>query len=478
MIEKTWFCDRQRTACSSSCSNACELLSAEEGPIAAPTLTQMASLRRWRFSTLMVVLVGYVGYYLCRGNISAALPLLGSTFGYSNMELGLILTVSEICYAVGKMVNGPLADKIGGRKIFLLGMIGAILFNLLFTMASTILTFTIIWGIARFFLSMGWGGILKMVGAWYEPERNGTIMGIVSINFQLGGGIAFLYCGFLVSLGVTWQGLFWIPALTLAVIALFSAIAAKENPQKLIPDIDFPPKIFAPSHARGDFRDKKAADIARTLLRIPVFHYLLLFSFFTTFLRSIFVFWTTKFLADIGMGASSAMMNSALFPFLGIVGSLFLGWYTDRYAIQGNRAKAMWITLTGLVVCLLGIAMLVPYRMEFQFVIVSLLGACGFFLLGPYSMASGCLTLDIAGAEASGTAAGMIDGVGYLGGALAAWSAGVISYYLGWQHVFFMLSGMAALATLVTYKMSGAYKRMHASGSTTAPVTAAATSEA
>ena len=58
-------------------------------------------LGRWRLSTFWVMLLGYVGYYLCRANLPAAFPLLEQEFGYSNTQLGLIASLSEIAYAVG-----------------------------------------------------------------------------------------------------------------------------------------------------------------------------------------------------------------------------------------------------------------------------------------------------------------------------------------------------------------------------------------
>ena len=88
--------------------------------LAWPTLEQQKILTKWRTSTFWVMLVGYVGYYLCRSNISAALPLLGTTFNFSNTELGMMITFSELTYAMGKFINGPLADRIGGKRIFIL----------------------------------------------------------------------------------------------------------------------------------------------------------------------------------------------------------------------------------------------------------------------------------------------------------------------------------------------------------------------
>lgn len=136
-----------------------------------PTPDEAIRLRRWQVSSFWVMLLGYITYYIGRGNLPVALPLLSQAFGYSNEQLAIILTLSELAYAVGKLTTGPIADKIGGKKIFLLGLTGAIVFNILFPLFSSILGFTVIWCCCRYFLSMGWAGVIKTIGEWYEPEK-------------------------------------------------------------------------------------------------------------------------------------------------------------------------------------------------------------------------------------------------------------------------------------------------------------------
>ncbi len=74
-------------------------------------------------------------------------------------------------------------------------------------------------------------------------------------------------------------------------------------------------------------------------------------------------------------------------------------------------------------------------------------------------MAAGALSLDIAGPKGAGTCTGMIDGVGYLGGALAAWSAGVLSDKLGWSQVFMLLAVVGVLTTFWTFYMSFHFRK-------------------
>lgn len=424
-------------------------------------------LNDWRQSTFAVMLFGYVGYYICRGNLSAAFPLMSLEFGYTNAQLGLIASASEIAYAIGKFINGPLADRIGGRLIFLIGMLGAIVMNLIFSQMHSITAFIVVWCICRYFLSMGWGGLTKTIGAWYEPEHNGTVMGIISLNFQFGGVVASLFAGALVALGCTWDKLFIYPALVLTVIFLWSVRSSKDSPQDVIPGVRFGANAGTKT-AIADIKEEEdgTLDVFKImggLLSMRLFRYLLLYSFITTLLRSIFFFWTPKFLVDIGMGTSFAILKSALFPFLGCVGTVLLGWYTDKFASNGDRARAMWIMLLGLVACMVGIAFLShggSVSSSYQNWIVALLGLAGFFLLGPYAMSSGCLTLDIAGPKGAGSCTGLIDGVGYLGGALAAWGAGYVSDKLGWSEVFMILTVFSIMAVFSAWLMSVEFQKI------------------
>lgn len=429
-----------------------------------PTIEELTRLKRWRLSTFWVCLLGYIGYYICRKNLSAAVPLLSEEFRYTNTQLGLIALYSEIAYAFGKFINGPLGDKIGGKKIFLIGMLGAIFSNFTFSIGSNLIYFIIVWCVCRYFLSMGWGGLTKMIGHWYEPERNGTIMGFISLNFQFGGVVATLFAGFLVANGATWKEIFIYPPLVLCFVFIWSYFASKDSPRDIIPDTNFGHSMggkeaIVSKAMEEHHSNKRPIEIVKDLLKLPIYRHLLLFSFLTTFLRSIFFFWTPKLLVDIGMGTTNAILKSALFPLLGCLGTVLLGWYTDKYAKDGNRAKMMWIMLLGLVVCLAIVSMLMNATIVNKELIVIVVGLCGFFLLGPYSMSSGCLTLDIAGPNAAGSSTGLIDGLGYLGGALAVWSAGILSDQLGWSGVFVALTICAGFATISAMFMSREFQK-------------------
>jgi sugar phosphate permease len=415
-----------------------------------PSAEQLKSLQRWRLSTFWVMLIGYVGYYLVRGNLPVALPLLSQEFGYSNTELGYILTVSELFYAIGKFTTGPLADQVGGRKVFLLGMVAAVFFNLIFPLYPSLWYFVAVWSAARFFLSMGWGGLVKIIGAWYEPERNGVIMGFISINFQFGGSFAALFAGALIAEGVGWRGLFYWPALVVSVIAVWAFFASKESPQDVVPNVRFGGNA-GDSARRGELRlreDHRAWDVVLSLWSLPMFRRLLVYSFLIHILRSFFMYWIPKFMVDLGLGNFAAAMSSAVFPLAGCLGTVALGWYTDHYAPPGQRTGAMWKMLLVSAFAIAAIAYLVNFHTTYAGLIVVLLAVAGFCIYGPYSMTAGALTLDIAGPEGAGTCSGMLDGVGYIGGTVASLGTGVVADHFGWSQTFWVLS-VFALGTAV-----------------------------
>ncbi len=395
---------------------------------------------------------------MCRANLPAAFPLISQTFHYSNTQLSYIGAFSEAAYALGKFINGPLTDKIGGHKVFLAGLAGGIVFNFAFAASHTLFAFIIVWCFCRYFLSMGWGGLVKMIGQWYPPEKNGTIMGLISINFQFGGVLGTILAGYLVAWGFGWRGVFIYPALIGVVILIWSAFAAKERPGDVIKGVQVDRSHADSPLAVREIKNGERVSVRKiisALLRLRLFQYLMTFSFLMHVLRSFFFFWTAKFLVDIGMHDSTAIFSSALFPLFGCLGTILLGWYTDRFA-RRDRAKPMWMMLVILAGCLLAITLFIHSRL----LVVMLLSACGFLVLAPYSMSAGALTLDIAGPDAAATSAGLLDGVGYIAGAIATFIGGYVSDHFGWIGVFRFLACSAIVAALSAYMMSRGFQKI------------------
>src|SRR5512135_1170655 len=85
--------------------------------------------RAWNWLTLGFT---YAAMYMGRYNLSFANKALSDSYGWNKEEIGAIISVALTIYGVSALFNGPIADRIGGRKAMIVGVFGAVVFNLVF----------------------------------------------------------------------------------------------------------------------------------------------------------------------------------------------------------------------------------------------------------------------------------------------------------------------------------------------------------
>ena len=154
--------------------------------------TRQSRLYGWQMLTLLLLLFGYSGYYLCRSNFSVALPMIanqltrrGLSSDIARIRLGTIASLGVAAYAIGKFFLGGMADFVGGKRNFLIGMGGSVLFTLLFT-AGGIPFFTLAWIGNRVVQSTGWAGVVKITSRWFSYSSYGAAMGVISLSYLFG----------------------------------------------------------------------------------------------------------------------------------------------------------------------------------------------------------------------------------------------------------------------------------------------------
>src|SRR4051812_32855706 len=88
-------------------------------PASLPPLSE--ELRRRRRAVLAAIGFAYASYYMCRYNWNAANKAVADALHFSNSDVGLISAAFFWSYAVGQFVNGPIIDRIGGRRAIVMG---------------------------------------------------------------------------------------------------------------------------------------------------------------------------------------------------------------------------------------------------------------------------------------------------------------------------------------------------------------------
>jgi OPA family glycerol-3-phosphate transporter-like MFS transporter len=347
-----------------------------------------------------------------------------------------VASLGVLAYALGKFASGAVVDAIGGRRGFLSGMGLSVLCTVGFAVSGTLPLFTLAWVANRLVQSLGWVGMVKVTSRWFPHSAHARAMAVLSLSFLFGDAVARFGMGWLFSLGVGWRGVFLAAAGTLAAIFVVLARLLRESPGELgLPE--------PPASPESLFVRERGGSVLATLLRSRAFLWACAVSLGLTLLRETFNTWTPTYFVDaLGLAKDDAASWSALFPGLGGVAVLAAGWLGDRVGRRGRALVIVGGTLAAAAVLLalgLGAGALGAAAG------VALVAACGFLMLGPYSYLAGVVSLDFGGKRASATAAGVIDGVGYLGGILAGAGVARVVAHAGWDGAFALLAGVAVV---------------------------------
>jgi len=416
-----------------------------------------ARLRRWQRATLATLVVGYAGYYFCRSNFSVALPLIAGELGergfsptQARRALGEVASLGVLAYALGKFASGLVAERFGGRRAFLAGMGLSVLCTLAFAASGTLPLFTTAWLANRLVQSLGWVGMVKIASRWFHASAYGTAMGVISLSYLFGDALARSAMGALLAWGASWRVLFVVAASLLLAILAASAWLLRESPGER--------GALEPEVAQGALFSTDDRDVAgptdlgallRTLVADRGFRLVCGISFGLTLLRETFNTWTPSYFVDaVGLVPSQAATASAVFPLLGGASVLLTGRLSDR---PGARARLL---VVGVALASAALGLLAALQTTAPWLAITLVGVTGFFLIGPYSLLAGAISLDFGGKRASAAAAGVIDGVGYLGGVLAGGGVAGLAGSFGWSGAFAALAGVAVCTGVAAWLFS------------------------
>ena len=406
-------------------------------------------LQRWQFRTVVGLFVGYSAYYLCRSNLAVAAPLLIREFGSRGLDkavLGQLASVGVLFYALGKVFNGVLGDFLGGKKIFLLGMVGAVVATVAFGLGQGVAVFFAAWAANRLVQSMGWAGLVKLTVNWFSYRAYGRIMGLLSLSYLVGDIAAKLVLGQLLDLGLGWRGLFMAAAGVLALVALANWLGLAATPASvgLAAPPASPTSLFTSPDPAADQPTSLGA-LLRPYFRSPSFLLMLGLSFGLTALREAFSFWVPTYLVEAAhLSAGAASQYSALYSGFGMVSILGAGYISDTW-LRGQRGPLILAASAGLVPVLL----LMSQPGGGRWLPLALISLVGLLLLGPYSFLAGAMSLDAGGRQGAATASGLVDAVGYAGATGALWLTGALAEHRGWNAAFWALALLAAATAVV-----------------------------
>jgi OPA family glycerol-3-phosphate transporter-like MFS transporter len=371
--------------------------------------------------------------YMGRYNLSFANKALSDTYGWDKTEIGAIITAALMIYGISALFNGPLADRIGGRKAMLIGVFGAVVFNVAFGLGAyvgflgtgTVLLsyFTTVWALNSYFQSYSALALIKVNSGWFHVRERGVFSAIFGSMIQSGRALIFFVGGIAVTF-LPWQWVFFIPAAIMMLMGFLTAVFVRDTPEEA-------------GQAGFDTEDASSGDtekvnmhyLVRKVFTNPITVTIAISEFCTGFVRHGFEQWFPRYMLE----AQRLPLDSPVFQrgalsvvVAGIVGAFAAGTLSD-WLFGSRRPPVAFIGYTLQIACL-AVIWLSP-GIEW---IIGAFVVNSFAISMVHSMLSGTASMDFGGRKAAASATGMFDGMQYLGGAAVGLGMGWLLQSFGW----------------------------------------------
>ena len=426
---------------------------------AHPNLTYPPGFRARRGVNWGSIGLMYASYYLCRYNFPIANSRIGAEYGLSNTQMGWIISVSMIAYAVGQMVNGFFTDRIGGRKAMMTGAFGTIVLNVLFGLASmwarpgaaqgfALASFMTIWGLNGYLQSFGAPGMIKINAAWFHKRERGRFAGIFGFMINLGrfsiGLLAPAILGGFMLFWIWkvppqhWRWTFFIPAAITAVITLNFYLWVRETPEAA--------GFASPADESNAGPDLSVGELFWLVFSNPVVWITALAYGCTGVVRQGVDQWFPKYVEQayqINLKSPQFAMLVFGIPLVATLGSLASGYVSDIF-FKGRRAPvaaALYLMETAVI---LAAAWFVTANTVVPFLIL-----IAFTANATHSILGTAAAMDIGGARVAGFASGVIDSFQYYGGFLAGALLGYTIDRFGWGSYFYFMAPFGLIGALL-----------------------------
>jgi OPA family glycerol-3-phosphate transporter-like MFS transporter len=393
----------------------------------------------------------YAAMYMARYNFSFANKSLSDEYGWSRTQVGSILSFATLLYGISALFNGPIADRIGGRKAMLIGATGAFVFNFMFGLAAylgflgtgaLLLGYlATVWSLNMYFQSYSALALIKVNSAWFHVSERGGFSAIFGSMIQSGrfGVYALLSTGAVVAL--PWQWRFFLPAIIVAGMTVLLYAVVRDAPS----DVGMPE--FDPEDASsGDTEKITLAYVAKKVFTNPIAITIAVAEFCTGLVRQGFEQWFPRYMQEVQhlqLDSPIFKRNAFAVVIAGILGAFVAGFMSDML-FKSRRPPVAFIGYVLQCACLF-----VVWRSTNIDLIIWAFVINSLAISMVHSMLSGTASMDFGGKRAAATAAGMFDGMQYVGGSFVGFGMGWLLDTYGWGAWGPSMIGFSAIGAIL-----------------------------
>lgn len=380
-----------------------------------------------RNSTFWGVTVAYSLYYVCRMSINVVKQPLIDEGILSAGQLGLIGSSLLFVYAVGKFLNGFIADYCNIRRFMATGLFISAVVNLLMgvfglfgNMLPTMLifiSFAILWGINGWMQSMGSAPGVISLSRWFPQSKRGSYYSLFSTSPYIGEFISYNLLALVVG-WLGWQAGFIAAASAGLAGATVILLFVYDTPEsKGLPSVQ---ELSGETLTKEDKMPTR--ELQKMILKHPGIWVIAISSAFIYITKYAVAGWGVLFLQKArGFDLAQASQVIAFSAVFGILGTVLAGWMSDRM-FKGDRARPA--VLSGIIsTSSLILFLFVGGGFVLNIFYVSLFSLSTGVL---YCIVAGLMAVDIVPRKATGAALGVVGISSYV----AAGFQDIVSGYL------------------------------------------------
>ncbi len=420
-----------------------------EKPVHSPAFKKRRGIN-W-----MTLGLTYAAMYMARYNFGFANKQLSDTFGFSKTEIGTIITISTLIYGLSAIFNGPIADRWGGRRAMITGATGAAIFNLAFGMAAyfgflgtgtfMLIYLASMWTLNQYFQSYSALALIKVNAGWFHVSERGVFSAIFGSMIQSGRFAVYALMTTAFVAFLPWQWKFFLPAMIVGVFTFLTFLFVKDTPK------DAGLGDFDPQDATsGDTEKITLAYVARKVFTNPIAITIAAAEFCTGLVRKGFEEWFPRYMQEVhklALDNPVFQRNAFAVVIAGIAGAFIAGFLSDK--VFGSRRPP--VAFLGYVLQIISLTIVAIAPSLEAIVIAFTVNSLAISMV--HSMLSGTASMDFGGKRAAATAAGMFDGMQYVGGSVMGVGAGWLIETYGWGSWGPSMVGFAVIGAILMLKL-------------------------
>ena len=376
--------------------------------------------KRLRWQVFLSATLGYGLYYVCRLSLNVIKKPIVDAGVLSETELGIIGSGLFITYAIGKFVNGFLADRSNVRRFMSIGLLITALINLVLGFTTSFGVFVVLWAVNGWAQAMGAAPCVVSLSRWFGDKERGTFYGLWSSSHNIGEAITFIVTSAIVaSLGWQWgfRGAALLALLGFVIVAVFM----RDTPQSCgLPPIAVYKGDVTEAQKKAE-DEKSVGEHQRAVLKNPAVWMLALASAFMYISRYAVNSWGIFYLeAEKGYTIVEASSIISISSVCGILGTISSGWVSDKFFKGRRNLPAVIFGLMNI----LGLTLFLFGPSNHVSIIASMI-IFGLAIGALICFLGGLMAVDIVSKKASGAALGVVGIASYVGAGIQDLVSGI-----------------------------------------------------